>query len=768
MASSKMECITCDAEIDGYGESAAARYVGAGFCDRCILSRSPDHTQQATALFQLRAYSFKEHPVLSEIDWDVAEVLKFSIGQENDSIALALVKSCTPSVLLDSRFDLLCRVIDNIHEGQALRNVPLSTFRKSKRCDNVNKCAGDIVELFRFISCLSDEMPACLLNKSAKSMSDKSGTCPSDTAHSNAKITQMCNESLRKPIPKPRKRKAPTPVTSPPPPPPPLQPLDNTVQSDDESFRLFLNTTPGPDSVSLGEFTMKLYPKTPHPTPARNATFAFDKTPFHLRFNKSKDIATSSPLNVNAPAFFPPDFTNPPSVQSLESTQCDANCSHESEMAGIRDLLDVMQSEIRHLTAMVKTYKGFIDEYRKILPLHSPQKTNYSSNWAEAQALIDEMNTELAASPQKLSTIPDDDLIQFSPFAPRDSKLNAPPVTSGYDEKKQDLPKAMVLMQKEFEWMMNHVSTQDHKILNLEMELNNLKEDIQAQARPNLAPRDPQSQVPPTPTTTKTPANSQRQAPQATPHYEYTVPTSNMFQGLTAEDADIYVVDPVSQSASKPSSKSSSVKPKPAPRPKPKPRGGAAPQNTRPVPKPRSHTKPAAQRRPKVKTVGSSMVAQQAKHQTARGLDAVAHAHSGEKAEQIQQRVLQDTSDDDEYIVLAGGTNNVPRDNVAGIIGHMGDLIDHTRALRPNQHIIVPQLLHRFNSRNYASHNTKSDKVNIFLEHKCKKDPKMHYLPLTKITRGDLYDNLHLDYVGKDKYAEAVADLVFKIESDNE
>ena len=783
-----MECCVCDKKIDGNAESASARYVQAGFCDECIQSRSLEHTEISRSLFERRAYSFKEHPVLSDIDWDVAEVLKYSLGQENDAIALALVKQCTQSVLKEARFDLLCMVIYSIHEGQILRNIPLSTFRKSKRCDNINKCASDIVDLFRYVSCLSDEVPSCLLNKTAPP-SYETATGPigqSDTAHAQIDLTEMCNQSLRKPIPQPRLHSTPdstpsnskssTPSTPPPPPSRPLQ--SNHKLSDsteyEESLRLYLNATPGPNSVSLGETTWKLYPKTPHPTPG-NATFAFDKTPFHLRYNSANGVTTSSPLNAQAPAFFPPDFMIPPSMPTLQTTNRSANRSHESEMEGIRDLLDIMQSEIRHLTATVKTYKGFVDEYRRLLPLNPPERTEYNSNWAEAQALIDQLNTELAASPPQMTIIPDEDLIQFSPFNPRDSKLNAPPTSSsGYDETKQDLPKAMVLMQREFEWMVGHVAGQDQKLLDLEMELGNLKQDIQVQTRSNAIPPPStatQSQIPPTGAATciipppagapgSTDTRPQPYNPYTAAQPEYTIPTSNRFEGLTAEDADIYMVDPTSQSTSKPTP----VKPKPAPRPKPVPRNSTAPQNAKPVPKPRPRR--AAQRRPKVRTVGSSMVANQAKHQTARGLDAVAHAHSGEKAEQIQDRVLQDTTDDDEYIVLAGGTNNVPKDDVAGIIGHMADLIDFTRALRPSQHIIVPQLLHRYNSRHYASHNEKADKVNKFLKHKCTKNSRMHYLPLTKITRGDLYDNLHLDYVGKDKYAEAVADLVFRIESD--
>ena len=40
----------------------------------------------------------------------------------------------------------------------------------------------------------------------------------------------------------------------------------------------------------------------------------------------------------------------------------------------------------------------------------------------------------------------------------------------------------------------------------------------------------------------------------------------------------------------------------------------------------------------------------------------------------------------------------------------------------------------------------------------------MNFLNLDNIEPDELYDNLHLDYVGKDKYAEAIAELVYALE----
>ena len=775
----RMECVMCDTTIDGHGETAAARYCGAGFCDACLMNRSLSHSEQARSFFTMRAYSFKEHPVLCEINSEVSEVLRFSVGQENDSIALALTKQCGITVLRDCRFDLLCKVIDQIHEAQSLQDIPLTTFKKSRRCDNINTCAGDIVELFRYMSCLTDDVPSCLLSKAAPP-SYKNVTAPSKK---QPKITDMLNNSLRKPIPKPRRRsppKSPSPVSaksspvpdsrdSPPPPPPPKNNIPATLVTSEqardshefintESLNLYLNTTPGA-SMSLGESTWKLYPKTPAPTPDNrtdypktpcstpsNKTFPIEKTPFNLRFRSNRHVGTSSPLNPEAPVFFPPDVSMQPPPAP--------NCIHESEIACMRDMMNEMQTEIRRLQCELNTYKESVNEVRLRCP-QQPSSNDRSTNWAAAEEFIRQVNAVFDKAP---ATPPPgaNGLIQTSPSQP-------PASPTALDDSINTIPHAVKYVQKEIEWIIGHMAGQDQRLLDLKMEIGNVKQDIPQRAR-----------APPQPT------------PHAQPAAQFTyidpsIPTSNRFDiltaedMLTAEDAGIYdnPNDLLHTRGTSSSAPKSAPRPRPVPRPRPAPQDRPAPTgdipatNTKPaptgekpVPKPRPRNRRL--RRPRVKTVGSSMVAQQAKHQSARGLDAECHAHSGERAEQIQEHILFDTSDDDEYIVCAGGTNNVPKESVARIIGHIDDLINHTRALRPSAHILVPQLLHRYNSKNFSAHNVKADKVNVFLEHKCTKDPM---LTLNNISRDDLYDKLHMGYAGKDKYAEAVAEMVFKIEA---
>ena len=137
----RMECVTCDAPINGYAESAAARYVGAGFCDACILSKSID-AEIAGPQLEKRAYSLKDFPILGEIDWDVAQVLKHSYGQSSEALAFALADNIPPPTLKEARYELMCKTVENINEGKTLREQPVTPFRMSRRCEDIKKMCG--------------------------------------------------------------------------------------------------------------------------------------------------------------------------------------------------------------------------------------------------------------------------------------------------------------------------------------------------------------------------------------------------------------------------------------------------------------------------------------------------------------------------------------------------------------------------------------------------------------------------------------------------
>ena len=113
-----MECVACERPIDSALQSVAARNVGAGFCDNCKQNQSDDVTPDMSKSFDSRALSFKENPALNDLDWHVVEVLKYSNHfAENESIANALLNSCTPESLKEARYVLLCRAINDIQEG---------------------------------------------------------------------------------------------------------------------------------------------------------------------------------------------------------------------------------------------------------------------------------------------------------------------------------------------------------------------------------------------------------------------------------------------------------------------------------------------------------------------------------------------------------------------------------------------------------------------------------------------------------------------------
>ena len=460
----------------------------------------------------------------------------------------------------------------------------------------------------------------------------------------------------------------------------------------------------------------------------------------------------------------PPTINNATSDSQLRQPVFDSSAasvtesisSPDRDIYGLRFIVEELQSELRHVKAEISTYKQFVDEMRLLNQTPPP----HSTNWAEAQNCINLINSIL--NNPHASNHHDREMTSSQSVHSQGSM--SPPVSDSITQERnqhptllhQNIPAAMIILQREVDWMIGHMAGQDQRIIDLKMELDNLKQDIvspsaqlnhPSPSAPPSVDNEAPSQVnlnqlfPPPPqfTDVTTDAPIQENMSSFIPN----IPTRNRFDVLTTEDDLIYSPNDMSPAAPQSS--------RPAPIPKPR----------KPKPAPRPN---ASKRRPKVSNVGSSMFRDQDYHQNARGLDATCHAFSGRRAEEVETHVATCTSDDDDVIVLGGGTNNVPRDDVVDIIVHIGRLIDHTRELRPNNHIIIPQMLLRYDSDNWVYHNEKIRRVNIFLKHRCKRDDLMHFLPLDVIERDDLYDGLHLDYIGKDKFAAAVADLVLSLD----
>ena len=368
-------------------------------------------------------------------------------------------------------------------------------------------------------------------------------------------------------------------------------------------------------------------------------------------------------------------------------------------------------------------------------PVQTPPSPG--TNWAQAQEYIRTVNFILEKNPTCSYDLP------LNPDRP-----NAQPDTTPSDSDIHISSPIIKAMQAEIEWLIAHVAGQDQHIIDLQTELDFLKQGAirsYSEPAPPPPPRRPMSQANHTPVVAAPPPPTSTDIPPPADFADApipNVPVSNRFECLTAEDADIYDIpgSPPAQPDHPPA-----VSSRPIPRPRPR--------------RPRATTS-QKKRRPKVSNVASSMIRDQEIHQKARGLDAKCQAFSGRCAHEIQPHVQNATAEDDDAIVLGGGTNNIPRDNVADIIIDIARLIDHTREIRPSQHIIIPQMLNRYDTNDYEYHNEKIRRVNIFLKHRCTKDSRMHYLPLDIIDRDDLYDGLHMDYTGKDKFAAAVADLV--------
>ena len=165
---------------------------------------------------------------------------------------------------------------------------------------------------------------------------------------------------------------------------------------------------------------------------------------------------------------------------------------------------------------------------------------------------------------------------------------------------------------------------------------------------------------------------------------------------------------------------------------------------------------PGSRAKTRVSIVGSSIVRGLGSLLNNKQHDVCCYTNPGCAAEHIAARLTCMTSDDDEVIVLAAGTNNVTKDSVATTITHVGKLIDQSLQLRPRAQVVVNEIPHRYDDSNL---NGKIDKINVFIRHKCRKTENLHCLRNT-FRRGDYKDGLHFNEQGLAKFASNIQDRI--------
>ena len=170
--------------------------------------------------------------------------------------------------------------------------------------------------------------------------------------------------------------------------------------------------------------------------------------------------------------------------------------------------------------------------------------------------------------------------------------------------------------------------------------------------------------------------------------------------------------------------------------------------------------KKAPKRGCNVKIIGASMVRGQGERLTdrKRGIAACCFPCPGAKAEGIQRRLKGIVSKRDDVIVLLGGTNNIPTDDVATCITKIGGLVKEVERRNKSAQIILSEIPIRFDD---VSLNEKIEKVNIFIKHLCTKSKRLHPMNLSYLFRSHFgRDGLHFSDSGKLAVAKAAKEII--------
>ena len=182
--------------------------------------------------------------------------------------------------------------------------------------------------------------------------------------------------------------------------------------------------------------------------------------------------------------------------------------------------------------------------------------------------------------------------------------------------------------------------------------------------------------------------------------------------------------------------------------------------------KPRNRTAsrktPSRKEKTRVTIVGSSMVRGLGTMVCSDTIAACCFTNPGCRTDDVKDRIHQMTRPNDEVIVLACGTNNIPEDDVPTLTAKVDELIEDTRRMRPFAQIIVPEIPRRNDS---AELNRKIDASNDSIERLCANYVNVHHMRQSFRYSDYSRDKLHLNWSGKEIYARNLRNKIAQVMS---
>ena len=244
-----------------------------------------------------------------------------------------------------------------------------------------------------------------------------------------------------------------------------------------------------------------------------------------------------------------------------------------------------------------------------------------------------------------------------------------------------------------------------------------------------------------------------------------TFPCQNRFAVLSDDDDGRPGVEGATNDSS-PLNKGTPV-PAPWPHAIPRRRGSRSSQKSQP-PQPMPRNIPRGwqgqKRKTKVSIVGSSLVRGLGPLVNDKKTEACCYTNPGGSIEIIAPTLGDVMHADDDVIVIGARFINIPKDDVPTIIKRAGALVDDLQRLRLNANVVIAAIPRRYDCPDERDTcRDKIDRVNIFLRHRCQKNPKLHYLSHNLCFSDHERDGLHLNEAGSLKYATKIKAMIGRI-----